>query len=89
MDSHILPQKYFTELSDTFGNSTRLQELLREEEEETDEVDNCRTLEMTLRLFCRARKMLQNEHLVAKFCFDTAENELSEVQTILAILMNW
>ena len=29
---------------------------------------------------CRSRKTLQNEYLVAKFCFDTAENEPSKVQ---------
>ena len=28
---------------------------------------------------CRSRKTLQNEYLVAKFCFDTAENEPSKV----------
>ena len=28
---------------------------------------------------CSSRKMLQNEYLVAKFCFDTAENEPSKV----------
>ena len=28
---------------------------------------------------CRSRKMLQNEYLVAKFGFDTAENEPQEV----------
>ena len=28
---------------------------------------------------CRSRKTLQNEYLVAKFCFDTAENEPCKV----------
>ena len=28
---------------------------------------------------CRSRKTLQNEYLVARFCFDTAENEPSKV----------
>ena len=28
---------------------------------------------------CRSRQTLQNEYLVAKFCFDTAENEPSKV----------
>ena len=28
---------------------------------------------------CRSRKMLKNEYLVAKFCFDTAENEPCKV----------
>ena len=39
----------------------------------------CRALEIALAALRRAWKMLQNEPLVAKFRFDTAENELSEV----------
>ena len=35
--------------------------------------------------------MLETSHLVAKFCFDTAENEQSEadMSMVFAILMNW
>ena len=29
---------------------------------------------------CKSRTTLQNEYLVAKFCFDTAENEPCEVR---------
>ena len=32
--------------------------------------------------------MLQHEHLVAQYCFETSENELSEVE-IWTILMDW
>ena len=37
----------------------------------------------------RALKMLQNENLVAKFGFDTAESEPSEINKMLPLLINF
>ena len=41
-----------------------------------------RIVEIQLEQLCRAWRLLQHEPLVAKFRFDTAENDLSELEIL-------